>query len=40
LSAFKIPTVWLLMESDDTVPRKATGKVDVRALRDLLREQT
>jgi hypothetical protein len=29
--------VWLLMESDDTVPRKATGKVDARALRHMLR---
>ncbi|KUI24702.1 AMP-binding protein [Mycobacterium sp. IS-1742] len=36
LSAFKVPTVWLLLEDDDAVPRKATGKVDVRALRDLL----
>ncbi|MGE2712743.1 class I adenylate-forming enzyme family protein [Mycolicibacterium litorale] len=44
LSAFKVPTVWLLLDSDDDIPRKATGKVDVRALRDLLahssREQT
>jgi acyl-CoA synthetase (AMP-forming)/AMP-acid ligase II len=44
LSAFKVPTVWLLVDSDDAVPRKATGKVDVPALRDLLvaasREQT
>ncbi|KUI32272.1 class I adenylate-forming enzyme family protein [Mycobacterium sp. GA-2829] len=40
LSAFKVPTVWLLTDSDDAIPRKATGKVDVRALRDLLREQT
>ncbi|MCV7279879.1 acyl--CoA ligase [Mycolicibacterium flavescens] len=40
LSAFKVPTVWLLTESDDDVPRKATGKVDVAALRTLLREQT
>lgn len=40
LSAFKVPTVWLAVDSDDRVPRKATGKVDVPALRDLLREQT
>jgi acyl-CoA synthetase (AMP-forming)/AMP-acid ligase II len=40
LSAFKVPTVWLTVDSDDAIPRKATGKVDVRALRDLLREQT
>ncbi len=36
LSAFKVPTVWLVTESDDDIPRKATGKVDARALRDLL----
>jgi acyl-CoA synthetase (AMP-forming)/AMP-acid ligase II len=38
LSSFKVPTVWLLVDSDDAVPRKATGKVDTRALRALLRE--
>ncbi len=38
LSAFKVPTVWLLLESDDDVPRGATGKVDTRRLRDLLVE--
>lgn len=38
LSAFKVPTVWLLLESDDDVPRGATGKVDARRLRDLLME--
>lgn len=37
LSAFKVPTVWLVTGSDDDIPRKATGKVDVRALRTLLR---
>jgi acyl-CoA synthetase (AMP-forming)/AMP-acid ligase II len=36
LSAFKVPTVWLLLESDDEVPRGATGKVDIRRLRDML----
>jgi acyl-CoA synthetase (AMP-forming)/AMP-acid ligase II len=36
LSAFKVPTVWLLLDSDDDVPRGSTGKVDVRRLRDLL----
>ncbi|MFS0895779.1 class I adenylate-forming enzyme family protein [Mycolicibacterium litorale] len=36
LSAFKVPTVWLVVGDDAAVPRKATGKVDVRALRDLL----
>lgn len=40
LSAFKVPTVWLPVDSDDDIPRKATGKVDVRRLRTLLREQT
>jgi acyl-CoA synthetase (AMP-forming)/AMP-acid ligase II len=38
LSAFKVPTVWLLLDSDDDVPRGATGKVDVRRLRELLAE--
>jgi len=36
LSAFKIPTVWLLLESDDAVPRGGTGKIDLTALRGLL----
>ena len=36
LSSFKVPTVWLLLESDDAVPRGATGKVDVRRLREIL----
>jgi acyl-CoA synthetase (AMP-forming)/AMP-acid ligase II len=38
LSAFKVPTVWLLLDSDDAVPRGGTGKVDSRRLRDLLIE--
>ncbi len=33
LSAFKVPTVWLLLESDDDVPRGGTGKVDIHRLR-------
>ncbi|OBG22242.1 AMP-binding protein [Mycolicibacterium celeriflavum] len=37
LSAFKVPTVWLVTDSDDDIPRKATGKVDVRRLREILR---
>ncbi|MFG1929287.1 class I adenylate-forming enzyme family protein [Mycobacterium sp. NPDC048908] len=37
LSAFKVPTVWVVVSSDDEVPRAATGKVDVRRLRALLR---
>lgn len=36
LSAFKVPTVWLLLNSDDDVPRGGTGKVDVRRLREML----
>lgn len=36
LSAFKVPTVWLLVESDDDIPRGTTGKVDVRRLREML----
>jgi acyl-CoA synthetase (AMP-forming)/AMP-acid ligase II len=38
LSSFKVPTVWLLLESEDDVPRGTTGKVDVRRLRTLLAE--
>jgi acyl-CoA synthetase (AMP-forming)/AMP-acid ligase II len=40
LSVFKVPTVWLLLDSDEDVPRGTTGKVDVHRLRSLLREQT
>jgi acyl-CoA synthetase (AMP-forming)/AMP-acid ligase II len=36
LSAFKVPTVWLVLGSDDDVPRGGTGKVDIRRLRDML----
>ncbi len=36
LSAFKVPTVWLVLESDDDLPRGATGKVDTGRLRDML----
>ena len=36
LSAFKVPTVWLLVESPDAVPRGPTGKVDKRRLRAML----
>ena len=38
LSAFKVPTVWLLVASDDDIPRGTTGKVDMRRLRALLAE--
>jgi acyl-CoA synthetase (AMP-forming)/AMP-acid ligase II len=36
LSSFKVPTVWLLVDSDDMIPRGPTGKVDVRRLREVL----
>ena len=36
LSSFKVPTMWLLVDSDDTIPRGPTGKVDARRLRSLL----
>lgn len=39
LSAFKVPSVWLLVDSDDDIPRKATGKVDVAQVRALLAAQ-
>ncbi|WP_045373547.1 class I adenylate-forming enzyme family protein [Mycobacterium kyorinense] len=38
LSSFKVPTVWLLVDSDDAVPRGATGKVDVGRLRQMFDE--
>jgi acyl-CoA synthetase (AMP-forming)/AMP-acid ligase II len=38
LSAFKVPTVWLLVDSDDAIPRGSTGKVDIQRLRDMLTE--
>ncbi len=38
LSSFKVPTVWLLLDSDDNVPRGTTGKVDIRRLREMLME--
>jgi acyl-CoA synthetase (AMP-forming)/AMP-acid ligase II len=36
LSSFKVPTVWLLVASDDRIPRGSTGKVDMRRLQDML----
>jgi acyl-CoA synthetase (AMP-forming)/AMP-acid ligase II len=36
LSSFKVPTIWLLLDSDDKIPRGPTGKVDVAQLRELL----
>ncbi|QLL06074.1 class I adenylate-forming enzyme family protein [Mycobacterium vicinigordonae] len=40
LSAFKVPTVWLLLDSVDDLPRGGTGKVDVRVLREMLERVT
>lgn len=39
LSAFKVPTVWLVTGNDGDLPRKASGKVDVLALREVLGDQ-
>ena len=39
LSSFKVPTVWLLVDSDDAIPRGSTGKVDVHELRQMLTNQ-
>lgn len=36
LSAFKVPTVWLLVDSEADIPRGATGKVDAQRLREML----
>jgi len=38
LSSFKVPTVWLLLDDENAVPRGTTGKVDVSRLRALLTE--
>lgn len=38
LSSFKVPTVWLLLDDENAVPRGTTGKVDVSRLRVLLNE--
>ena len=37
LSSFKVPTLWLVVPDADAVPMSATGKVDKRALQQLLR---
>jgi hypothetical protein len=31
--------MWLLVDSDDAIPRGSTGKVDARRLRDLLADE-
>lgn len=40
LSAFKVPTRWLVTSDPSRVPMTATGKVDKRALRALIEEHT
>jgi acyl-CoA synthetase (AMP-forming)/AMP-acid ligase II len=39
LSAFKVPTLWLVVPDPDLVPMSATGKVDKPALQRLLLER-
>jgi acyl-CoA synthetase (AMP-forming)/AMP-acid ligase II len=39
LSSFKVPTLWLVVPSPEPVPMSATGKVDKRALQQLLRSR-
>ena len=39
LSAFKVPTLWLVTADRDIVPMSPTGKVDKAALQALLSEQ-
>src|SRR5277367_1249208 len=36
LSSFKVPTIWLLVDSDEAIPRGPTGKADARRLREML----
>jgi len=36
LSSFKVPTIWLIVDSDDAIPRGGTGKVDLGELRGML----
>ncbi|MCX4096773.1 class I adenylate-forming enzyme family protein [Nocardia sp. alder85J] len=40
LSSFKVPTVWRLLDADDSIPRGSTGKVDAAGLRRLLTDGT
>lgn len=39
LSSFKVPTRWLVVDGPADVPRLATGKVDIAALRRLLHDK-
>jgi acyl-coenzyme A synthetase/AMP-(fatty) acid ligase len=38
LSAFKVPTLWLVVPIPDGIPISATGKVEKRTLQQLIRE--
>lgn len=40
LSAFKVPTNWVVTDSDGDVPMTATAKVDKAALQDLLQQRS
>jgi len=40
LSSFKVPTIWLILPDDTTIPRGGTGKVNTTALRDMLARTT
>ncbi|MEZ0049029.1 acyl-CoA synthetase (AMP-forming)/AMP-acid ligase II [Mycobacterium sp. MAA66] len=40
LSSFKVPTVWLILDDDDAIPRGGTGKVNTAALREMLVQTT
>jgi acyl-CoA synthetase (AMP-forming)/AMP-acid ligase II len=39
LSAFKVPSLWLVAPSPEAVPMMATGKIDKKALQELLRSR-
>lgn len=36
LSPFKVPTVWMMLDSGHEVPRGSTGKVDKHRIREML----
>ncbi|MGV0814147.1 class I adenylate-forming enzyme family protein [Mycolicibacterium boenickei] len=38
ISSFKVPTLWLLVDDEQAIPRGATGKVDNAALRVMFRK--
>ncbi|OFB44858.1 AMP-binding protein [Mycolicibacterium sp. (ex Dasyatis americana)] len=38
ISSFKVPTLWLILDEEDAIPRGATGKVDNTALQIMLRK--